>query len=227
MIDFHWPVFAEMAGQWRVILHVGLPSALTNLATPVAMAVVIFIVSGLGEAAVAGFGVAIRIEAFALIVPHALSVIIGPFVGQNYGAGRSDRIRLAMRQALAFSVAYCLLVALLLGVFADWIGARFQDHPEVIDATAIYLIIVPVTFGFFAIIRIVAGAFNALGQPWPNVIFFAVKLLLIYVPLSYLGAIYMGYQGVAIASALSNILAGGLAYYWYRRHLPALLRSAP
>ncbi len=227
MIDFHWPVFAEMAGHWRTILHVGLPSALTNLATPVAMAVVILIVSGLGEAEVAGFGVAIRIEAFALIVPHALSVIIGPFVGQNYGAGRRDRIRLAMRQALGFSVIYGLLVALLLGVFAYWIGARFQDHPQVINATAVYLIIVPVTLCFFAVIRIVAAAYNALGRPWPNVIFFAVKLVAIYVPLSYLGAIYMGYQGVAIASALSNVVAGGLAYYWYRRHLLADLLAGP
>lgn len=226
MMDFHWPDWAEMLGHWRVILHVGLPSALTNLATPVAMAVVILIVSGLGEGAVAGFGVAIRIEAFALIVPHALSVIIGPFVGQNYGAGQADRIHQAMRQALGFSMVYGLLVALLLGVFADWIGAQFQADPEVISATAIYLIIVPVTFCLFAIIRIVAGAYNALGQPWPNVIFFAVKLLAIYIPLSYLGARYMGYQGVAIASALSNIVAGGLAYYWYRRHLTGALQFA-
>ena len=227
MMDFHWPRVPEMVAHWRVILHVGLPSALTNLATPVATAVVIWIVSGLGEGAVAGFGVAIRIEAFALIVPHALSVIIGPFVGQNFGAGQVDRIQVAMRQALGFSIVYGLVVALVLGVFAQWIGAQFQDDPRVIHTTAIYLIIVPVTFGFFAVIRIVAGAYNALGQPRPNVIFFGIKLLAIYIPLSYLGARYMGYQGVAIASALSNVVAGGLAYYWYRRHFSGALAPMP
>ena len=227
MIDFRWPELAKMTAHWRTILHVGLPSALTNLATPVALVVVIWIVSDLGEEAVAGFGVAIRIEALALIVPHALSVIIGPFVGQNYGAGRGERIHLAMRLALGFSVGYGLLVALFLGVFAHWIGARFQTDPGIIEATAIYLIIVPVTFCFFAIIRIVAAAYNALGQPRPNVIFFTVKLLAIYVPLSYLGARYMGFQGVAIASALSNLVAGGMAYYWYRAHFPADIRIRP
>lgn len=226
MIDLHWLSLDDMLAHWRTILHVGMPSSLTNLAVPVAMAVVIWIVSGLGEGEVAGFGVAIRIEALALIVPHALSVVIGPFIGQNYGAGRGDRIEQAMRLSLGFSLAYGLVTALLLGIFAHWIGAQFQDDPTVISTTAIYLMIVPVTFWFFAIVRIVAGAYNALGKPRPNVFFFAVKLLVIYIPFSYLGARYMGYQGVAIASALSNIVAGGVAYYWYRKHFPSvILRS--
>lgn len=224
MIDFQLSfsrrAFADMVGHWRVILHVGLPSALTNLATPVALVAIIWMVSGLGESAVAGFGVAIRIEAFALIVPHALSVSIGPFVGQNYGAGHRDRISVAMRQALGFSIVYSLLVALILGVFAHWIAAQFQDDPQVIAATAVYLIFVPATFSLFAVLRIIAAAYNALGQPRPNVVFFAVKILVIYIPLSYLGIQYMGFPGVAMASALSNIAAGGVAYYWYRTHPP-------
>lgn len=219
MIDFRLPPVKVILAEWRVILHVGLPTALTNLANPVAIAIIVKIVAGLDAAAVAAFGVAFRIEALAFIVPHALSMIIGPFVGQNFGAGQGQRIHEALKTSLSFSLLYGLIVALALGLGGRWIGAQFSDDPAVIEYTAIYLMIVPMTFFFFAITRIVAGAFNALSRPRPNVVFFVVKLALVYIPLSYLGVRWWGFWGVAIASAASNVISGGLAYWWYRTRL--------
>lgn len=226
MLDFHWPEWDAMLVHWRSILHVGLPSALTNLISPLSAAAVVSIVSGLGEAAVAGFGVAVNVEAFALIVPQALSAIIGPFVGQNFGAGSVSRIHQAMRQTLGVAVGYGFAVAGLLAFFAHWIGAQFRDDPQVIEVTAAYLTIVPVTFSFFAVIMVVAGAFNALGHPRPNMVFYIIKLVLLYIPLAYLGARVYGFLGVVYAAALSNIITGVIAFYWYRKYFPGIALRA-
>lgn len=228
LLDFHRPDWTAMIADWRSILQVGLPAALTNLISPLSAAVVVSIVSGLGEAAVAGFGVAVNVEAFALIVPQALSAIIGPFVGQNFGAGLTGRIHRGMALTLSVGAGYGALMAVVLALSAHWIGARFRDDPQVIAAAATYLALVPASYCFVAVIMVVAGAFNALGAPRPNMMFYAVKLIGLYIPLAALGVRIFGFTGIAYAAALSNILTGVLAFYWYRTYFPALTnRAAP
>jgi len=226
MLDLHLPDWNTMIIRWRSILHVGMPAALTNLISPLSAVAVISIVSGLGEATIAGFGVAVNVEAFSLIVPQALSAIIGPFVGQNYGAGSVKRIHQAMRQTLGIAVAYGLTMALLLAIFSQWIGAQFRDDPHVIEVTALYLSIVPISYSFFAVVMVIAGAFNALGYPRPNVMFYSTKLILLYIPLAYLGARFYGFVGIAYAAAFSNLITGSLAFYWYHKHFPTLTARA-
>ena len=85
---------------WRQILHIGIPAAGTNMMEPLSMAVITRMISGYGKEAVAAFGVGGRLEALSLIGIWALSMAMTPFVGQNFGAGNSDRIRGALRFGL-------------------------------------------------------------------------------------------------------------------------------
>src|SRR5690606_13796834 len=76
--------FAGWASLWRSwghIVHVAAPAAATNVVVPLASTVVLMMVAVYGPDAVAGLGVAIRIEPLVLIVFYALSGVIGPFFG--------------------------------------------------------------------------------------------------------------------------------------------------
>ena len=64
---------------------------------PLSMAVITRMISEYGKEAVAAFGVGGRLEALSLIGIWALSMAMTPFVGQNFGAGNSDRVRAALR----------------------------------------------------------------------------------------------------------------------------------
>ena len=99
------------------ILHVGLPAMATNLIGPVTAAYITFLIADYGEATVAGFGVANRIEAVAAMLMFALSGSIGPFVGQNWGAQMVDRVRAGVRVSYTFCVFWGLLVTLPLFFF--------------------------------------------------------------------------------------------------------------
>ena len=61
-----------------------------------------------GSPVVAGFSLAARIETMLAMVIWALSMSVAPFVGQNWGAGRHDRVRRAVflgrRHALAWGL---------------------------------------------------------------------------------------------------------------------------
>ena len=114
MIIFKPPVFQEWYDSWKKILYIGLPAAGTNLIIPVSMGIITRFVSGFGVEAVAALGVATRVESFSLTVIMALSSVIIPFVGQNFGAGKIDRIRKAVRLSQNFSFFWGIFLFLFL-----------------------------------------------------------------------------------------------------------------
>ncbi|MEM9878031.1 MAG: MATE family efflux transporter [Pseudomonadota bacterium] len=205
---------------WRKVLHVGLPSALTNSISPLSGMVLVIIVARFGEAAVAGWGVAVRIEMLAIIIPLAMSACIGPFVGQNMGAGRVDRMREAMRFSFFSATVYCLFIFLIMLFFAPQIVALFDDTPATIQFTSGYLIAVSASYPLYAFIMITTGAFNALGVPRPNMVLYSLKLLVIYLPCAWYGAEYFGFNGVVAAAVISNVVPGIAALLWYRAQFP-------
>lgn len=209
-----------MWSNWKRILHVGLPSAMTNSISPISAAILVAIVSQFGEAAVAGWGVASRIEMLALIIPLALSACIGPFVGQNMGAGRIDRMREAMRAAFVLAALYCLLMWAILAFFAQPIASAFDDNPSTIAYASRYLIAAPGAYTLYAFLMITAGAFNALGMPRPNMVLYTLKLVVIYLPVAVYAAPRFGFEGVIAANVLSNVIPGVGAFLWFKLRFP-------
>ena len=151
------------------------------LLEPFSMAILTRMVVEFGEESVAAFGVGGRIEAPALIGVAALSISISPFVGQNYGAGNCDRIRAALRYGLKFSLGWGILMFAILFSFSGVIALIFNDDPAVIDSAVLFLIILPISYGF---------------------LLFAFVL-----PLAYLGSKLYGLKGIFIGMAVGNALA--------------------
>ena len=68
---------------WSRLLHVAVPATTTNLFIPVITAVITALVAGFGPEAVAGFGVATRLEAVVFVVIFALQSSLAPFVART------------------------------------------------------------------------------------------------------------------------------------------------
>ena len=224
MLSFERPDLAAVVGSWRSILHVGLPAAGTNAVIPLATGIIVVMIAAHGPAAVAGFGAATRVESLTLVVFYAMSSIIGPFVGQNLGAGQRDRIRQAMRQIMIFCFGLGAAIALILWALAVPTAALFSDAPEVVAVAAAYLIIVPVSFGGAGVIMIANAAFNGLGLPGKAVAVSLLRMFAITLPAAYLGARVFGVAGIFGAISLANLAIGVGAYLWFQR---ACARFAP
>ena len=114
--------------------------------------------------AVAGFSVASRVEtSFAMLYGHSVWCI-APIIGQNWGAGRFDRVASALKTAYWFalgwgSFAYCPSLL-------DWL-TWISDDPEVVVAATAHLSILPIGMGLMGVIAIATSSFNALGRPNP------------------------------------------------------------
>ena len=95
---------ARLRNSWKRLLHVGLPAIATQMVQPFSTALLTRIVAMSGSLAVAAFGVGSRIEMVTAIYLWAVAGALPPFVGQNAGAGRMDRVRSAIGIAIKFCI---------------------------------------------------------------------------------------------------------------------------
>ena len=222
LISLERPESAELKRSWRDILHVGIPAAGTNAIVPVGAAVITAMIARYGADAVAGFGVASRIESMTLVFYYAMSAIIGPFVGQNLAAGKERRILEALRLCGLFAIGSGLVIALLLAAAADFLPSLFSDSANVIGVARTYLWIAPIGYGAYGVVMIVNATFNGLGKPMPGVAISVGRMLVLYLPLALIGMFLFDARGVFAAYTTANVVAGVLAYTWavktVRRH---------
>ena len=209
------------------ILHVGIPAIATNLIGPVTAAYITRLMANYGETAVAAFGVANRVESVAAMLMFALSGSIGPFVGQNLGAKRLDRVRDGVKASYQFSLVWGLAVALPLFVFGDAIAGLIDSSPEVVAIAALYLALVPWSYGCWGMLMMATASFNAVGKPLPSTALAFARMVVIYIPLASLLNHYYGYQGIFIATLASNTLLGIAAYFWFRSQLSTMSQAYP
>lgn len=217
LVEFVLPTAATLLDSWRRILAIGMPAAATNLLTPVAAGLLTRMVSGFGATAVAAYGVGTRVEGLALIGVSALSTAVTPFVAQNLGAGRCDRIRAAVRFVSFAALGWGAAAALGLGLFATPIARVFSDAPEVIASTRAYLTLVPFSFGLFGIAALAGSVFNALGRPLRATVIVVVRLAVLALPLAWLGARLHGLPGLFGGIAAANVLVGLLGWWMVSR----------
>lgn len=217
MISLNKPDPGELKKSWQDILHVGIPAAGTNAIIPIGMTVITAMIAQYGPEAVAGFGVANRIESLTLVVFYALSAVIGPFVGQNMSRGNHARILRALNLCAMFCIGLGLLIAALLASLADFLPALFSDTQELISVTRMYLLVVPISYGAYGIVMIMNASFNGMGKPFPAVYISVGRMIVLYVPLAFIGRHYFDIAGIFVAFTAANILSGLIAFQWARQ----------
>jgi putative MATE family efflux protein len=219
LLSFDAIPFAVRLESWREIMRIGLPSVATNLVGPVSMAVIVALLAGYGHEVVAGFGVASRIESLAIMILMALSASTGPFVGQNWGAGLVERIHRAQTIGYWFSHLWALLAFVVLAGGGRTLVGWINDDPGVIEATYIYLLLMPITYGFLGVGMVAGSTFIAMGKPVQPLILSVTRMIVFYIPLAFLFEFWLGYVGIYLAAAVCNVLMGVMAYYWVRYFL--------
>src|SRR5690606_23538997 len=116
---------------WKRMLNVGVPAGGEFALMFIYMGVVYWVIADFGAAAQAGFGIGSRIMQSIFMPAMAIAFAAGPIAGQNFGAGRADRVRETFTKAVLLNFAVMGLVALLLQWRPELLVAAFTAEPEV------------------------------------------------------------------------------------------------
>ncbi|MEM6428430.1 MAG: MATE family efflux transporter [Deinococcota bacterium] len=212
MISFARVPWSDIFASWRAILYLGLPAAATQVIVPASLGVITRLVAAFGPEAVAAMGVASRVEALALTVIMALGSVLGPFVGQNWGAGEVGRVRLGIRLGQQFSVLFGVGMFAVLVLFAHPIAEVFSSEPGVVEVIILYLTVVGSSYGMQGVLQLSTTALNVLNKPFEAAGLSLLRMVGLYIPLALVGRYFFGLQGIFAAAALASGIAGILAF---------------
>ena len=183
------------------------------------------LVNSFGTVIMAAFAAAVKIDSFAYMPVQDFGNAFSTFVAQNFGAGKSDRIRRGMRSACCTSAVFSLVISLLVVLFAKPLMSIFIDPSEtaIIAAGVTYLRIEGACYLGIGILFLLYGYYRAVNKPLMSVILtvasLGTRVALAYAlaPLPAVGVIGI-WAAIPIGWALADAI--GIGYYAYLRAAP-------
>jgi Na+-driven multidrug efflux pump len=136
-----WALFAE-------ILRVGALSVLNAVQTVLTAVILTGLVGRYGAAALAGYGVGLRLELLQIPIVFAVGQALVVLVGTNIGAGQAARAKHIAWMGAGVGASISLSIGLAVAVLPlAWVGL-FSSDPEVIAAGTSYLRTVGLCYPF-------------------------------------------------------------------------------
>jgi len=214
-LRFHFGHWKPQLRVWWDMLKIGVPAGAEFALMGVYMAVIYAITKPFGAAAQSGFTIGLRVVQSAFLPIVALGFSVAPVAGQNFAAGKGDRVRAAFKAAGAMAAVYMLLIAAAMYFGAAAIMRVFTTDPEAVAVGVEYLRIVVVTFVPSGITFVSSSMFQALGNTLPPLATSTLRILLAAIPAVFLARVdgfhltwiwYLGAIAVVLQMTLNLIL---------------------
>ena len=208
---FMRPSLARLRADLRPAAAIAVPAVLANIATPVGNAIVTREVARFGTEAVAGFAVIGRLTPLAFAVVFALSGAIGPIIGQNFGAGRHDRVRAAYNAAVVFTAVYVVIATLVLFILREPIAQLFEAEGETRRLILLFCGPLALASFFNGVIFVANASFNNLGHPSYSTAINWGRHTLGTWPFAVAGVAFWGAAGALVGQAIGGVIFAALA----------------
>ena len=134
---------------FREILRVGAISLLSPLQTILTTVILTGFVARFGTAALAGFGVGVRLELLQVPIVFAIAQALVVMVGMNIGAGQGERAKKIAWIGTGAAALVCLVVGGSVAIFPHLWVRIFSDDPAVLEIGGQYLSIVAPFYPLF------------------------------------------------------------------------------
>ena len=148
----------------KAIAKIGMPTAIQMAVTSFSNIFVLSYINAFGSDYMAGWAAYIRIDNFAIQPVLSLSIAITTFVGQNLGAGKTERVRVMPGYGLLMAAGILLMTILPVILFAPQLVRLFGDSPELIACGTYFIRTISPCYAAFGINQVYGGILAGKGD---------------------------------------------------------------
>lgn len=207
------------------IIKIGTPIALQELLTQFSFLALCAFVNSLGLAASSGYGVANKVQSFAMLIPSALMQSMSSFVSQNVGAGKEKRAFRSMLTGIGIGGVIGVFVFMGIVFSGDTMASLFTTDTSVIAEAYSYMkgfssevILTAVLFSFM-------GYYNGHARTFWVMLQGLAQTFIVRLPVAYAMTVLPDPSLFKIALAgpsatLFGIVLNVIYYFYYRKSLP-------
>ncbi len=227
-VKFDKSQFKPDMAVWKRMLDIGLPAGGEMLLMFVYFAVIYLVIQDFGAAAQAGFSIGGRIMQSIFMPTMAIAFAIGPIVGQNFGAGRFDRVREACKMGILLNAAVMLVVTILVQINPQLLMRGFTEEATVLEVGGDFLSIISLNFVAQGVVFSCSGIFQGLGNTRPALLSSAIRLL-IFIPVAFLMSHRAGFElhELWYVSMLSVVIQAVVSYLLVQREIKLKSHAVP
>ncbi|MGO4945519.1 MATE family efflux transporter [Blautia sp. Sow4_E7] len=202
------PDFTYVKGVFRI----GIPTALQGIIYCIISMILTRMVSGFGAGAIAVQRVGGQIESLSWNTADGFGSALNAFMGQNYGAGKTDRIKKGYNISLRLLVCWTALITIAFVFFPRPISVLFFHEEEVVRLSIDYLRIIGFSEILLSVEMMTVGALSGLGRTQLCSVI-SITLTVMRIPLALiLSGTSLGLNGIWWALTLSSVSKGILFY---------------
>ncbi|KIN71220.1 MATE family efflux transporter [Sulfitobacter guttiformis] len=170
MQDLRWAEFIPVPAKYYEIIAQAFPAGFALLVTFSSGFIVQYALKDYGEAALASYGITMRIEQLFLLPALGITISLVPIAAQNFGAGQNARVREAFHRCWILGVIGTTLAFPFLWFGGGLATSVFSDDPEVIRISALFLkveaVILPIYVVLFSINSLLQALKKAAWTMW-------------------------------------------------------------
>ena len=160
------------------IIQIGLPTGIQNMVISFSNILIQASINQYGATAVAGFSAYLKIDGFNILPVLSFSMAITTFIGQNYGAGKYDRMKKGMWVTLLMGIVYTVLTGILLLTFSGQLMRLFSKDVGAIAYGQTAMRYFCPFYWILAILHSLAGTVRGTGKSIPPMVVLLVSLCL-------------------------------------------------
>ena len=209
--NWHWN-----GTMMREILDLSLMTCAQQSAMNFGILLVQRLVDSFGAVTMAAFAAAVKIDTFAYLPVQDFGNAFSTFIAQNFGAGKTDRLKEGLKKATGLSVLFSVVISFLVVLFAEPLMKIFirAEEVEVIASGVRYLRIEGAFYVGIGCLFLLYGFYRAVKRPGMSVILTVISLG-VRVALAYALAGVIGEVGIWIAIPIGWALADAVGYGYY------------
>lgn len=200
------------------ILKIGLPAALGQLIMSVGAILYNRVTAAFGQTAVAGYGAASKVDLLVMLPIVALAGAALSLTGMFAGAKRWDLVRSSVIYAYRVVMSITIVLSIAAFFLSFRIVAVFTEDPHALETGHIYLRYMVFAYPLAAVGILSGRILQGLGRGLPPLVITTTRVLLIGVPVSYVG-VYLFHASIEliwIAMIVGGLVAGVSALFWVR-----------
>lgn len=202
---------------FKELLRMGFPSFIRQMLVSLAVALVNSAASLFGPEAIAGLGVAMRINSLNVFVLFGLGQALQPIVAYNYGAKKFKRVRESISYTLKLANYFSILSSICFFIFAKYLIALFTKDLNIINYGSLFLRGSALTFSLNGFQIIVTTLFQSLGKGFYAFLTTSSRQGFFFIPVILILPKLIGFYGLPGTQIIGDMGGFLVTFYLYRK----------
>ena len=206
------------------VMAIGIPASLNSILMSTSNVLINNLMTGYGKLAVAGLGVAMKVNMVAVMLLIGVGTGIQPLLGYNFGAGNRKRFLGVLRFSLILAVSLSVLMTVVCYLGAGPMVKAFLTDPQSYEFGMRFARMLIISGPVLGVLFVMINTIQAMGAALPSLILSISRQGLLYIPVLFtFHALFASAETLVLAQPVTDYLSVALSIVLmivsYRKYL--------